>query len=83
MRQSGTRVSQRRLEKGKEAAVEQDAQKQPKSQLPLFEWDRDILHPNEAWEAAARVAYAMRIGIAYAESRFVTPNVAYDLQEWR
>jgi hypothetical protein len=52
------------------------------TELPLFEWDRQIVDPLRINEAAAHVASCMRIGIGYAESRFVTPYVAYDLLEW-
>ena len=52
------------------------------SELPLFEWDPQIVDPRQIHEVAAYVATFMRIGIGYAESRFVTPYVAYDLLEW-
>lgn len=55
---------------------------QTTSCLPLFEWDCQIVDPRQMHQVTAYVASAMRLGVAYAESRFVMPYVAYDLLEW-
>lgn len=59
-----------------------DEKTKRRPQLPEYEWDGDVVHPNEARQIAFAFADRMRIGVAYAESRFVEPNVAQDLVDW-
>ena len=62
--------------------MEREEKQLAQGELPLFEWDREIVDPRQTWEVAAHVAACMRIQIGYAEARFVTPHVAHDLVEW-
>jgi hypothetical protein len=62
--------------------VEKDEKTNLRQRLPDYEWDGDIVQPCEARRIAYLIADRLRIGVAYAESRFVNPNVAYDLDKW-
>lgn len=50
--------------------------------LPLYEWDRMVVHPADSHSAACFLADRMCIGAGYAESRYIAPYIANDLLEW-
>ncbi len=63
--------------------MESESDEQAEHSVPMFPWDKSIVHPQHAKEHAAYVASCMCVGVGYAESRFVKPYIAYDLIEWQ
>lgn len=82
MHQNEMRAWRKPMEQGKEASVENEKNANQHEPLPLYEWDRLIVHPAQSQSAAYHVAARMCIGVGYAESRYIAPYVAIDLLEW-